>query len=270
MSESDSSSSRIALGIEYDGTKFYGWQAQEKVPSIQTHLEAALAKVADHPIEVMCAGRTDKGVHALEQVVHFDTQVQRDRKAWLMGTNTHLPAAIRVLWVADVDNEFHARFSATHRQYRYLIYNNPVRSALLRAHATWHYRPLDAQKMHEAAQCLVGEHDFNAYRAAECQAKHAIREITDIRVEAQGSVIILEVSANGFLHHMVRNIVGVLLEIGEGEREIGWAQEVLDSKDRKQAGITASPQGLYLAKITYPDHYNLPQKTVKPLVLYNH
>lgn len=242
---------RIALGIEYDGTNYHGWQRQTEVNSVQQEVERALSAVADETIAVSCSGRTDTGVHALNQVIHFDTNAQRDDRAWVMGTNCNLPHDIRIRWSKVVPDDFHARFSAKSRRYQYVIYNNPVKSSLLRSLATWHCIPLDAEKMHQGAQYLLGEHDFDAYRAVGCQAKHPVRTISAISVGRHNDMVILDVTANGFLHHMVRNIIGVLLKIGEGERQPQWAQEVLHSKDRRLAGVTAEPQGLYLAAIGY-------------------
>lgn len=242
---------RIALGVEYDGTHYHGWQRQAEVNSVQQEVESALSAVADEPITVSCSGRTDTGVHGLNQVIHFDTIATREERAWVMGTNCNLPQDIRVRWAKPVAEDFHARFSAKSRRYQYVIYNNPVKSSILRSLATWHCIPLDAKKMHEGAQYLLGEHDFDAYRAVGCQAKHPVRTISAISVRRHNDLVILDVTANGFLHHMVRNIIGVLLKIGQGERLPQWAKEVLHSKDRRLAGITAEPQGLYLSDIEY-------------------
>lgn len=252
--------SRLALGIEYDGTQYSGLQAQQGVDTIQARLEAALCRVADAPIEIEYSGRTDKGVHASGQVIHFDPPRLRDHRAWLLGTNSYLPPDIRVRWVHDVSEDFHARYSAQSRRYQYCIYNDGVRSSLVRDRTTWHYYPLDADIMHQAAQHLLGEHDFNAYRATSCQAKHAVRTISDISVTRRGKIIVLDVSANGFLHHMVRNIAGVLMTIGEGRAPLDWSKTVLDSRDRSQGGITAPAEGLYLLHITYPEHFQLPNQ----------
>ena len=248
---------RIALGIEYDGTSYNGWQRQKNGIGVQQRLEEALSLVADEDIEVHCAGRTDTGVHASGQVVHFDTNAERSDRGWLLGANTNLPPDISVGWVRHVDDEFHARFSATSRSYRYRILNRLQRSALHRHRAWWVYQPLDEVLMHEAAQCLVGEHDFSAFRAAGCQSKTAVREVTNISVTRRGDWLMLDVSANAFLMHMVRNITGTLVAIGEGEQAVPWAGEVLASRDRTVGGITAPAQGLTLVSVEYPDAFGL-------------
>lgn len=221
--------------------------------SIQNELERALSLVADSPITVIAAGRTDRGVHARHQVVHFDTPVLREMSGWLRGGNTHLPKDIVILWAKEVDENFHARYSATARRYEYLIYNHPVRSALWHQLATWHYKPLNIEAMQSAAQHLIGEHDFNAYRSVECQSKTSIRELIHLNIKQQNEMIQIDIKANAFLHHMVRNIVGVLLPIGEGKASPDWAREVLDSKIRSEAGVTAKPDGLYLVEVSYPE-----------------
>ncbi|MDG4554764.1 MAG: tRNA pseudouridine(38-40) synthase TruA [Candidatus Competibacter sp.] len=250
---------RVALGIQYDGTGFRGWQAQPVgVRTVQASLEQALARVADHSVGLTCAGRTDAGVHAVGQVAHFDTESVRSTRAWVRGGNAHLPSDISLSWACEVPDDFHARFSASARRYRYLIHNHPQRSALWRARAAWRYRPLDADRMHVAGQALVGEHDFNAFRAAECQARHPVREILELAVWRRGDGVLLEIEANAFLHHMVRNIVGVLLAIGAGDRPVEWAAEVLEGRDRARAGVTAPAEGLYLLAVRYPQRFGLP------------
>ena len=249
---------RLALGIEYDGTSYNGWQRQENGIGVQQRLEEALSLVADEPVEVHCAGRTDTGVHASGQVVHFDTKAERPDRGWLLGTNTNLPPDISVGWVRRVDDRFHARFSATARSYRYRILNRLQRSALHRHRAWWVYEPLDAASMHAAAQRLVGEHDFSAFRAAGCQAKTATREITSIGVTREADWLTLEVSANAFLMHMVRNITGTLAAIGQGERPPEWISDVLESRDRTLGGITAPAHGLTLVGVAYPEHLQIP------------
>jgi tRNA pseudouridine38-40 synthase len=258
---------RIALGIEYLGTGYYGWQRQENVPSIQATLETALSRVADHPVEVMCAGRTDAGVHGTGQVVHFDTEIVRRDSAWIMGTNTYLPPTIRVVWMQTVDARFHARFSATFRRYRYVLYNRSVRSAVLAQQVSWHHAALDAGKMHEAAQHLIGEHDFSSLRSAECQANSPVKTVHFAKVIRCGDVIVLDIQANGFLHHMVRNIMGVLIPIGEGKQDTAWMKNVLEAKCRAQAGVTADPNGLYLVEVGYPAEFALPKPTIGPAFL---
>lgn len=259
---------KFAIGIEYDGTRYHGWQTQEPgVKTIQSEIELALSKVADAPISVICAGRTDKGVHAVGQVGHFITDVERPTKNWLMGGNTNLPKDISLHWIREVDESFHARHTALSRRYHYFIFNRPVRSALYPHRMSWHFRHLDAMKMHEAGQHLVGEHDFQSFRDAECQSKTSIREIKSLNVHRQGDLILIDVTANAFLHHMVRNIVGVLMVIGEGKRDAHWAHEVLLAKDRTAGGITAHPFGLYLVHVEYPAIHEMPEFTGLPLML---
>jgi len=246
---------RIALGIEYDGTAYNGWQRQKTGLGVQQRVEEALKLVADHSVEVTCAGRTDTGVHARGQVIHFDTTSTRDDRGWLLGANSNLPDDISVLWARHVDDDFHARFSATGRNYRYRILNRLERSALHRHRAWWVYQPLDAERMHEAAQYLLGEHDFSAFRAAGCRANTPHRNITNISVVRTDDWITLEVSANAFLQHMVRNITGTLASVGVGEQSTGWIAEVLESRDRKQGGIAAPPHGLTFMSVDYPCEY---------------
>jgi tRNA pseudouridine38-40 synthase len=250
---------RIALGIEYDGTAYNGWQRQKTGLGVQQRLEEALEKVADHSVGVTCAGRTDTGVHASGQVVHFDTPNTRDDRGWVLGANSNLPDDISVMWARQVADEFHARFSATGRNYRYSILNRLERSALLRHRAWWVYPPLDAERMHEAAQHLLGEHDFSAFRAAGCRANTPQRNITRISIERDGDRITLEVSANAFLQHMVRNITGSLAAVGEGEKSVEWLADVLESRDRKQGGIAAPPHGLTLVSVDYPAAAGVPK-----------
>ncbi len=251
---------RIALGVEYDGRPFRGWQLQEEgVPTVQGALQRALSRVADASIELVCAGRTDAGVHALEQVVHFDTEVARPERAWVRGTNSHLPAAVSVLWSQPVSEDFHARFSATARRYRYVVLNRPVRSSLVGGRVTWEYRPLDVARMAEAGRHLLGEQDFSSYRAAGCQSNTPFRNVTRLDVSRDADLVFIDIEANAFLHHMVRNIAGVLLDIGAGEREPDWAREVLEARDRTVAGVTAKPHGLYLRRVDYPETFPLPQ-----------
>jgi tRNA pseudouridine38-40 synthase len=252
---------RIALGLEYDGSAFRGWQAQAGALGVQTPLEHALSRVADHPIEVMAAGRTDAGVHASMQVVHFDTQAVRTSRGWVLGANTNLAPQISALWAQEVPPAFHARYSALARRYRYLILNRGVRPALDANRVCWIREPLDAPRMHEAAQCLLGEQDFSSFRAADCQARTPMRCVYRIAVNREREFVTLDITANAFLHHMVRNIAGVLIAIGVGERPINWAAEVLDVRDRKQGGITAPPSGLYLAGVRYAESLQLPSES---------
>ena len=249
---------RIALGIEYAGHAYCGWQKQQDCVGVQAHLERGLAKIACEPIEVFCAGRTDRGVHAIGQVVHFDTSVHRPDEAWVRGTNTHLPSGVRVLWSREVDESFHARFSATSRRYRYVILNRRIHSAVFADLQTWVSYALDVSLMHQAAQALLGEQDFTSFRAAECQAKHPVRCVTEVSVHGDGVHVFVDIEANAFLHHMVRNIVGSLLMIGRGERPATWITELLQAKDRKLAAPTAPAAGLYLTHVRYPQAYDFP------------
>ncbi|MGH8191902.1 MAG: tRNA pseudouridine(38-40) synthase TruA [Rhodanobacteraceae bacterium] len=251
---------RIALGIEYDGTGFFGWQRLAHGPSLQAEVEAALSFVADHPVEVTCAGRTDAGVHAQCQVAHFDTRAERSERGWVLGATSRLPAAVAVLWARTVPEDFHARFSARSRSYRYVLLNRAIRPALEARFVAWERVPLDTQAMHAAAQCLIGEQDFSSFRAASCQAAHARRNVTKVGVRRDGEHVIIEITANAFLHHMVRNIVGSLLEVGRGERPMGWIAELLAARDREWAGVTAPPQGLTFIGPRYPAEYGLPRE----------
>ncbi len=249
---------RLAVGIEYDGTAYNGWQKQKSGIGIQERVEDALSKVADHPLEVTCAGRTDAGVHATAQVGHFDTDSQRSARGWLLGANSNLPDDIAVTWVADVADDFHARFSATARSYRYRILNRLVRSALHRQRAWWVYQPLDAERMHDAAQALLGEHDFSAFRAAGCQASTAMRHVRSVRVHREGDWVLVDITANAFLQHMVRNVTGSLAAVGVGDADVRWVAELLAGRDRRRAGIAAPPQGLTLVAVEYPAELRLP------------
>lgn len=255
---SDQNGQRLVAAIEYDGVPFYGWQRQRQTPTVQACLEEALAQVADHPVEVHASGRTDTGVHAWRQVVHFDVHVARSERSWMLGTQTHLHRGISMVWVKPVSENFHARYQATARHYRYRIINRLHRPAIDRHRAAWVYQPLDAQAMHEAAQALVGEHDFSSFRAAGCQAKHATRTVQSVSVVRDDDEIEINIQANAFLYHMVRNITGSLLLVGRGERPIDWMGEVLAKKDRTQSGMTAPAHGLYFMRAVYPDHLGLP------------
>ncbi|MFD0737968.1 tRNA pseudouridine(38-40) synthase TruA [Lysobacter koreensis] len=257
---------RYALGIEYDGSGFSGWQRLSKPgepdlrgePTIQASLEEALSFVAGRPTEVVCAGRTDAGVHAAAQVVHFDGPAQRDPRGWMLGTTSRLPPAVCVRWCLPVAADFHARFSARARRYRYRILNRTVRPALERQYLSWERKPLDADAMHRAAQALLGEHDFSAFRTVHCQAPHARRDLQHISVRRDGDVVAIEVQANAFLHHMVRNIVGSLLPVGRGEQHEGWVGELLAGRDRTVAGPTAPSAGLVFLGPRYPAQWQLP------------
>ncbi|SNY55407.1 tRNA pseudouridine38-40 synthase [Arsukibacterium tuosuense] len=258
---------RIALGIEYDGTGFFGWQRQREVNSVQQELETALSKVANRPVEVFCAGRTDAGVHATGQVVHFDTEAIRDPKAWIMGTNSQLPDQIAVRWAKPVADDFHARFSATARRYRYIIYNQKFRPAILRSGLSHYHQQLDISLMQQAAPVLIGEHDFSAFRAIQCQSKTPFRNIHHLCLSRVGDYLVLDIKANAFLHHMVRNITGSLLEIGMGRKPVSWLGELLQSRNRNLAAATAKPGGLYLVEVDYPEHYAIPKAAPGPLFL---
>ena len=249
---------RYAIGLEYDGSAFRGWQAQRQEPTVQATVEAALSRVANEDIRAVCCGRTDAGVHALCQVAHFDTVAVRQERSWLLGANSFLPQSVSVLWIREVKEGFHARFSAFSRSYRYCIANRWTRPALDARRKCWWRKPLDADLMNQAVQCLLGEHDFSAFRAAACQARHAVREIQRISVQRLGSEVHIEVTANGFLYHMVRNIAGSLMLIGSRERDIGWMQQILDSRDRTLAAPTAPGSGLYFVGARYPQEYRIP------------
>ncbi len=259
---------RFALGVEYNGAEFHGFQVQPSgLRTVQQALEKALSQVADEPVTLVCAGRTDSGVHATGQVVHFDTLAVRPEKAWLLGTRPHLPDTVSIRWAREVVPQFHARFSAQARTYRYLLSDRQGGSGLLHHQVTWSARPLSLELMQRGAACLVGEHDFNAFRAAQCQARSPVRRIHHLHLVRRGDLILLEVQANAFLHHMVRNIVGVLMAVGAGDKPPEWVAEVLASRDRRVGGATAKPHGLYLVAVDYPGHFNLPQVAPGPLFL---
>lgn len=250
---------RIALGVEYDGSAYCGWQTQPNAPNIQDTLQAALSGIAGEPIAVVAAGRTDTGVHATEQVVHFDTRVERPLSAWVRGVNALLPPDVAVLWAHPVTEEFHARFSAQARSYRYLLINRPSRSAVCHGRAGWFHAPLDVNWMEQAARHLLGRHDFSAFRAAECQAKSPVRQLLRLEIRKRGDLVVFDLDADAFLHHMVRNIVGCLIYVGKGRHPPQWLAEVLEGRDRKLAAPTFAPDGLYLRRITYDQKWALPQ-----------
>jgi tRNA pseudouridine38-40 synthase len=255
---------RIVLGIQYDGTPWRGWQTQPDGGTVQDVLEEALRKFSLTEVGTTCAGRTDAGVHALEQVVHFDTDLARDMFSWVRGVNAFLPPSIAVRWATEVPHDpagaFHARFSATARTYHYVLYNHPVRSPLLTRRAGWVFRPLDIEPMREAAAHLLGTHDFSAFRAAECQAKSPVKIMHDIQIERQGDIIVFTLRANAFLHHMVRNIVGSLVFVGNGNQRPEWLKQILEGRDRSRAAPTFMPDGLYLGRIDYDEKWDLPQE----------
>ncbi|MBN1684821.1 MAG: tRNA pseudouridine(38-40) synthase TruA [Gammaproteobacteria bacterium] len=255
---------RIALCLEYDGSHFYGWQYQNpQLRTVQMVLEQALSKVADKPIQVVCAGRTDKGVHALNQIVHFDTDVSRLEKAWVLGGNAYLSRDVSIKWAKLMPDDFHARFSAKSRHYRYFLYDHPIRSAVNRQYVGWFYSSLNETLMQKAAQYLLGEHDFSSFRGADCQSLSPVREIFEISVQRQilekfsYACIVIDVIANAFLHHMVRNIVGALIPVGQQQQPVEHIQKILKTCDRKAAGLTASPNGLFLVGVNYNERYNL-------------
>lgn len=249
---------RYALAIDYLGTRFCGWQRQKHSVSVQQEVERSLSLIADHPVTVVCAGRTDTGVHALAQVVHFDTNVKRPDKAWTFGTNTHLDNDVSVHWVGQVPDDFHARFSALTRSYRYTILNRSGRSGLYRGRAGWVCHPLDIEPMQLAARSLVGKHDFTSFRSASCQAPHAVRQIHSLSITRSGDFIALDICGNAFLHNMVRIVVGSLIKVGLQERPVSWIAEILAAQDRTLAGTTAPPGGLCFLQPTYPSEYNIP------------
>ena len=261
--------SRIALGIEYDGRDFSGWQKQAapELPTVQGALESALANVADHPVSLVCAGRTDTGVHATGQVVHFDCAIDRGAKAWIRGSNSQLPYSVRVTWAQTVSNEFHARFSAMSRRYLYVLYVNPVASAIAAGQITHVTSPLNVAAMHEAAQFLLGEQDFSAFQAAGCQSSTPFRNVHWLKVQQHREFIVVDIQANAFLQHMVRNIVGMLLEVGQGRQSPAWAQELLQQRDRTLGAMTAPADGLYLVDVRYPEKFTLPTRPTGPLFL---
>ena len=250
---------RLASGVEYEGTAFMGWQRQSHAGrTVQGCIEGAIAKVADHPVDVVCAGRTDAGVHATGQVIHFDVHSQRDLRGWLLGINSNLPADVAANWIKCVPDEFHARFRASARHYRYSILNRLTRPAVMRTQITWLHRPLDDGRMQAGARLLLGEHDFSAFRSSECQARSPVRRVQRLDVRRDGEMVIIDVVADGFLHHMVRNIAGVLIDIGTGKQDPEWAQRILQGRDRTFGGATAPPQGLCLKAVLYPAVYDVP------------
>lgn len=259
---------RIALGLRYDGSAYHGWQMQDDyLPTVQLQVERAVSRVANHSVNIVCAGRTDAGVHATSQIIHFDTEAQREDYSWVFGVNSNLPADIRVLWAKPVVHDFHARFSATARRYRYVLYNHDVKPGILRHFVGWYHRPLNEERMQEAANYLLGEHDFSSFRGAACQAKHPVRHLKHFSIHRQRRLIILEVEANGFLLHMVRNIVGTLIDVGIGERSPEWMKTVLEARDRREAGVTILPNGLYLVSVDYPEQFALPSTPTGPFFL---
>jgi len=258
MEERPAPGRRVAALVEYDGSDYAGWQSQAHARTLQDAVEHAIAFVAGAPVTAVCAGRTDAGVHAVGQVIHFDTAAARTPRAWVLGANTRLPPAIALQWAGEVAADFHARHTALRRIYRYYILNSSARSALKRLRTAWMHRALDAQAMHGAAQALLGEHDFSAFRSVECQSKTGMRRIESVVVRRTGDCVLLEISANAYLHHMVRNIVGTLLEVQRDPDPLGAMRRILESRDRRLAGATAPAAGLYLWRVEYPALYGIP------------
>jgi tRNA pseudouridine38-40 synthase len=263
---------RIACRIEYDGHSYNGWQSQPHpgVITVQDKLEAALTDIAATSIRVHCAGRTDTGVHAFSQIIHFDAPVSRSCKAWVMGGNASLPRDIRIHWATPVASTFHARFSAQARCYRYVIANTQIQPAMLWRQVTWHRSPLDEQAMDAASQTLLGEQDFSAFRAASCQSSTPMRNVQSIGVRRRGDLLVLEIVANAFLYHMVRNIAGALLAVGDGRKPLKWIEELMDGRDRRAGAETAPPSGLYLVAVQYPAHFGLPATPYGPPLIDTH
>ena len=250
---------RIALGVEYFGSPFRGWQSQAGGGTVQDALEAALAKIAGQPVATLCAGRTDAGVHATQQVVHFNAPVERPLTAWVRGVNTHLPDGVAVRWAQPVSEQFHARFSAHGRRYRYLLLNRPQRPGLWQGRVGWFHLPLDLAAMQDACARLLGEHDFSAFRAAQCQAKSPVKLMTGASVRQHGAMFVFDFAASAFLHHMVRNLVGTLVHVGKGAQSPDWVDALLQMRDRTQAAPTFSPDGLYFRGPAYEPHWGLPE-----------
>jgi len=267
IAQENNNTRRIVLGIEYDGSSFHGWQRQSHAASVQTSLEESLSLVAAHKVEVTCAGRTDTGVHATAQVIHFDCLNARPEKAWLKGANSLLPSSISIRYTKTISKEFHARFSAYSRSYLYIIDNSPIKPAIMSQGLTWFNKKLDVEKMNRACEYFIGEQDFSSLRSSQCQSHSANRCITVLDCRRYNNFVVIEVSANAFLHHMVRNIVGILLEIGDGRKTSEWAKQVITAKNRCHGGITAAANGLYLVGVGYPEQFNLPSGIRPPLFL---
>lgn len=256
---------RVALCLSYNGYRYHGWQSQKSgIPTVQQAIEKALSIVANESVSVICAGRTDKSVHSSYQVIHFETAVKREPRSWVFGCNANLPRDISVFWAGSVRDDFHARFSATSRRYNYVIYNHPIRPANFSSELTWFHSPLDAGLMHKAAQYLVGKHDFTSFRAVGCQSKSPVRTLEFVNVTRYGNIVLIDVKGNAFLHHMVRNIAGVLMAIGSGNESVEWCAEVLAARDRTKASVTAPPYGLFLTEVDYPEEFKLPKSSGAP------
>jgi tRNA pseudouridine38-40 synthase len=257
---------KVALGVEYDGTNFCGWQSQPDQRTVQDCLAEALHKITGEGSKIVAAGRTDSGVHALQQVAHFETKANRSERNWVLGLNSNLPADMNVTWARPVPDDFSARFSALNRSYRYIIHNRVSRSSVHANRMWWIFSSLDVERMQAAADLLIGHHDYSAFRAKLCQAHSPIKTVDKITVTRHGDCIAIDVKAQSFLHHMVRNLVGVLVPIGEGRKPVEWATEVLASRDRAQGGITSPPEGLYFIDVEYPQQYKLPKVSAFPVV----
>ena len=259
---------RVALCLSYNGNRYHGWQSQKSgIPTVQQAIEKAISLVANESISVVCAGRTDKSVHSSYQVVHFETTAKRDARAWVFGCNANLPGDISISWAGNVAGDFHARFSAISRRYNYVIYNHPIRPANFSTEQTWCHSPLDANTMNQAAQHLVGRHDFTSFRAVGCQSKSPVRTLEFVNVTRYGNIILLDIKGNAFLHHMVRNIAGVLMAIGSGKEVVEWCSEVLAARDRTKASVTAPPHGLFLTQVDYPEEFKIPKSTGAPSLI---
>lgn len=260
---------RLALAVEYDGSAFNGWQRQQSpdIPTVQAVLESAIGQVANEPVKTVCAGRTDSGVHATCQVIHFEAKIDRGEKAWTRGVNSLLPESVRVIWATAVTEDFHARFSATGRRYVYLMHQTRTASALHAGKLTPVFHALDVEAMNQGASCLLGEQDFSSFRAAGCQSRSPNREVFSAEIRTRGELCYLDIHANAFLQHMVRNIMGTLLEVGRREKPPQWVAELLAAKDRTQAGVAAAPDGLYLMQVDYPQEFALPETSRLPLIL---
>ena len=256
---------KIAAGVEYDGSGFCGWQRQHGMRTVQACVEQAVSKVADHPVEVVCAGRTDAGVHALGQVIHFETHSERCSRSWVLGANANLPPDVGLLWAMPIDDEFHARFAAISRRYRYVILNRWIRPAWLHTKVTWQYRTLDESAMDQAGKLLKGEHDFSSFRALACQAKSPVRTVLDLEVTRRMDYVYIDVHANAFLHHMVRNIAGVLMAVGYKEQPVEWVSQLLKLRNRAQGGVTAPASGLYLVGVDYDGKYGIKNEPRLPV-----
>ncbi|MCY4472108.1 MAG: tRNA pseudouridine(38-40) synthase TruA [Kistimonas sp.] len=259
---------RLAACVEYDGSGFHGWQKLKSgLPTVQAVVEQALGRVAGKDVSVVCAGRTDAGVHACRQIVHFDTTAVRCDRSWVLGSNSQLPETVAVRWVRPVERDFHARFAACARRYRYIIHDGPVRPAILRRGLSWHRHPLDLDAMRSAAPYLVGTHDFTSYRTVHCQARNPVRTVEHLQLYRLGGLLVMDVQANAFLHHMIRNMAGVLIAIGQGRQSPEWAGHVLQARDRRAGGVTAAPHGLYFVDALYPPRFALPREPLGPSFL---